>query len=247
MIKLSIKNLNLFYGRLHALKNINLNVAENEILGIIGPANSGKSSLLRAINRLYEIDGATIAGEILLNNENVFNLSINELRRRVGLIFATPVVLPGSIYKNIYYGPELHKKFKKSELDEIVYNTLGAVNLWDEVKTRLKESAAKLSGGQQQRLCIARTLATKPEVIMMDEPCSGLDPISTAKIESTMLELKKRYTFILVTNNTKQAARVASKTAFFLGGELIEFDRTEKIFTNPSDSRTDAYIRGEFG
>ncbi len=247
MAKISIRNLNLFYKNFQALKNINLDVTENEILGIIGPANSGKSSLLRAINRLIELDGATITGEILLDGKNIMELPINDLRRRIGLIFAIPIVLPGSIYKNLTYGPKLHKKLSRRELDDIVYRALNAANLWDEVKDRLKDSAATLSGGQQQRLCIARTLAMEPEVIMMDEPCSGLDPISTAKIEATMLELKKRYTFILVTNNTKQAARVADKTAFFLSGELIEIDRTEKLFTSPREKRTNDYISGRFG
>jgi len=239
--------LNLFFDKMQALKNINLNVENNEILGIIGPAKSGKSSLLRAINRLFEIDGAQISGEILLDGEDIFKMPINNLRRCVGLIFATPVVLPGSIYKNIIYGPKLHKNLKRSECEEIIFKALSAANLWDEVKERLKNSAAQLSGGQQQRLCIARTLAMEPEVIMMDEPCSGLDPISTAKIETAMLGLKNKYTFILVTNNTKQAARVADRTAFFLDGELIEVDKTEKMFTNPKDTRTDDYIRGRFG
>jgi phosphate transport system ATP-binding protein len=247
MIKISITNLNLFYDSFQALKDVNLDVEKNEILGIIGPANSGKSSLLRAINRLFEIDYARISGSILFNGTNIFSIPINDLRRRIGLIFATPVVLPGTIYKNISYGPKLHKIFKKSELDEIVFSALNAANLWDEVKDRLYDSASKISGGQQQRLCIARTLAMDPEVIMMDEPCSGLDPVSTAKIEATMLELKTKYTFILVTNNTKQAARVADRTAFFLTGELVEMDKTEKLFTNPGDSRTDDYIRGKFG
>ena len=247
MVKISIKNLNLYFESIHALKDITLDVENNEILGVIGPANSGKSSLLRAINRLYEIDGGRISGQILLDGEDIFKLSINNLRRRVGLIFATPVVLPGSIYKNISYGPKLHNKFSKSALDEIVFTALKAANLWDEVKDRLAESASCLSGGQQQRLCIARSLAMKPEVIMMDEPCSGLDPISTAKIEATMLGLKENYTFIFVTNNTKQAARLVDRTAFFLSGELIEIDRTKKLFTNPADKRTDDYIRGKFG
>lgn len=247
MKKITIQNLNLFYGSTQALKDINLDVKINEILGVIGPANSGKSSLLRAINRLYEIDGARISGKILLDEENIFKLSINDLRRRVGLIFATPVVLPGTIHKNLSYGPRLHRKLNKNEIDGIVFNALKAANLWDEVKDRLEESASCLSGGQQQRLCIARSLAMNPEVIMMDEPCSGLDPVSTAKIEATMLELKDKYTFILVTNNTKQAARVADRTAFFLSGELVEVDKTEKMFTSPQDKRTDDYIRGRFG
>ncbi len=247
MIKISIRNLNLYYDHVQALKNISLDVVNNEILGVIGPANSGKSSLLRAINRLYEIDYARMTGKILLDNEDIFNVAINDLRRRVGLIFATPVVLPGSIYKNMSYGPRLHNRFRKGELDEVVSNALRAANLWDEVKDRLYDSASRLSGGQQQRLCIARTLAMNPEVIMMDEPCSGLDPVSTAKIEATMLDLKENYTFIFVTNNTKQAARIATRTAFFLSGELIEIDSSEKIFTNPQDPRTDDYISGRFG
>lgn len=239
--------MNLFYEEIHALKNVNLDVYPNEILGIIGPANSGKSSLLRAINRLCEIDNARVSGEILFDGKSIYSMGVNDLRRRVGFIFATPVVLPGSIYKNITYGPKMHNKFKKKELDEIVYFSLTAAGLWDEVKDRLWDSASCLSGGQQQRLCIARTLALRPEVIMMDEPCSGLDPISTSRIEETMLKLRNDYTFILVTNNTKQAARVSTRVAFFLSGELVEVDRTEKIFTAPSDKRTNDYIIGRFG
>lgn len=247
MIKVTIRNLNLFYDDVQALRNISLDIENNEIFGVIGPANSGKSSLLRAINRLYEIDYARMTGTIRLDGKDIFDLSANDLRRRVGLIFATPVVLPGSVFKNISYGPKLHNTFKRGELDEIVYNALHGANLWDEVKDRLLDSASRLSGGQQQRLCIARTLAMNPEVIMMDEPCSGLDPVSTAKIEATMLELKKKYTFILVTNNTKQAARIADRTAFFLSGELIEVDDSRNLFTTPKDPRTDDYIRGRFG
>ena len=247
MDKLTIKNLNLYYDGDQALKNINLDVKSNEILSVIGPANSGKSSLLRAINRLYEIDYARITGEILLDGKNIFRIPINELRRRIGLIFATPVVLPGTVYKNIAYGPKLHRRLSKTQLDELVNNALKAGNLWDEVADRLDDSASRLSGGQQQRLCIARSLAMHPEVIMMDEPCSGLDPVSTAKIEATMLELKKDYTFILVTNNTKQAARISDRTAFFYLGELIEMDKTQTLFTSPTNEKTNDYIRGRFG
>ena len=247
MDKLTIKNLNLYYDGDQALKNINLDVKSNEILSVIGPANSGKSSLLRAINRLYEIDYARITGEILLDGKNIFRIPINELRRRIGLIFATPVVLPGTVYKNIAYGPKLHRRLSKTQLDELVSNALKAGNLWDEVADRLDDSASRLSGGQQQRLCIARSLAMHPEVIMMDEPCSGLDPVSTAKIEATMLELKKDYTFILVTNNTKQAARISDRTAFFYLGELIEMDKTQTLFTSPTNEKTNDYIRGRFG
>jgi phosphate transport system ATP-binding protein len=247
MNKISIKQLNLYYGNSQALKGVSLDVEENEILAVIGPANSGKSTLLRALNRLYEIDDAHIEGEILLDGEDIFDIPINILRRRIGIIFATPVVLPGTIYKNIAYGPKLHKRYKKSEMDELVYSALRSANLWAEVHDRLYDSAALLSGGQQQRLCIARTLAMQPEVIMMDEPCSGLDPISTAKIEATMVELKKNYAFILVTNNTKQAARISDRTAFFYLGELIEIGKTQMLFTRPSDIRTNDYIRGKFG
>ncbi len=247
MDKIRISELNLYYDSHQALKNINLHVEKNEILAVIGPANSGKSSLLRALNRLYENDFARITGKIYLDNVDIFTLAINTLRRRIGIIFATPIVLPGSIYKNISYGPRLHKKFTKSKLDDLVHHALRSANLWDEVKDRLDDSASRLSGGQQQRLCIARTLAMQPEVIMMDEPCSGLDPISTAKIEATMLDLKKDYTFILVTNNTKQAARISERTAFFYLGELIEVDQTHKLFTSPVDPRTNDYIRGKFG
>lgn len=245
--KIEIKELNLFYEDIQALKGVNLNIYANEIFAIIGPANSGKSSLLRAINRLADLDGASIRGEIKIDNVNIKNIPVNELRRRVGLIFATPVALPGSIYKNIVYGPKMHNDYTKKELEELVYFSLTSAGLWDEVKDRLWDSASCLSGGQQQRLCIARSIALKPEIIMMDEPCSGLDPISTAKIEKTMLNLKDRFTFVLVTNNTKQAARVSSRTAFFLAGELIEVASTEQIFTAPKDKRTNDYIIGRFG
>ncbi|MEO0156272.1 MAG: phosphate ABC transporter ATP-binding protein [candidate division WOR-3 bacterium] len=245
--KISIKGLNLFYDDIHALKNINLDIYPNEILAIIGPANSGKSSFLRTLNRLAELDGAKTDGEIKLDGVNITEIPINELRRKVGMIFATPVVLPGTIYKNIVYGPKMHNRYTKKELDELVYLSLSSAGLWDEVKDRLWDSASCLSGGQQQRLCIARTIALKPEVIMMDEPCSGLDPISTTKIEKTMLALKEKFTFILVTNNTKQAARVSTRTAFFLNGELIEIGPTEQIFTVPKDKRTNDYIIGRFG
>ncbi|MBE0432369.1 phosphate ABC transporter ATP-binding protein [candidate division WOR-3 bacterium] len=247
MVKISIRQLNLYYGSVQALKGIDLDVKSGEILAVIGPANSGKSSLLRVLNRLYEIEHARVTGEVLLDDASIFKLPINVLRRRVGIIFATPIVLPGSIRKNLSYGPKLQRRLSKTAAGELVQGALRSANLWDEVKDRLDESAARLSGGQQQRLCIARTLAMQPEVIMMDEPCSGLDPISTAKIEATMLELKKEYTFILVTNNTKQAARVSDRTAFFLLGDMIEIGKTQRLFTSPSDQRTDDYIRGKFG
>jgi len=245
--KIVIKDLHVYYDDIQALRDVNLVVHSNEILGVIGPANSGKSSLLRAINRLPETDNARYRGSILLDGTDIDAMPINDLRLRIGQIFASPIVLPGSIYKNLTYGPKLHNRHSRRELDDIVQESLTAANLWDEVKDRLFDSASALSGGQQQRLCIARTLALRPEVIMMDEPCSGLDPISTAKVESAMESLKNKYSFILVTNNTKQAARVSTRVAFFLSGELIEMDRTEKIFTNPRDQRTNDYISGRFG
>ena len=247
MAKLQIRDLRVTYGMLEVLNGITIDINEREIFGIIGPANAGKSTLLRALNRLCDFDEARVSGEVLLDGVDIHTLSVNDLRRRVGLIFASPIVLPGSIYKNITYGPKLHHRYKANQLNDLVYFALDAANLWDEVKDRLYDSAGNLSGGQQQRLCIARTLALKPEVIMMDEPCSGLDPISTAKVESTMLSLKDRYTFILVTNNTKQAARVSDRVAFFLSGELVECDVTERMFTAPRDPRTNDYIIGRFG
>ncbi len=247
MPKIAIRNFSLFYGSTSALNNINMEIQSNEIFAIIGPANSGKSSILRAMNRLAELDDAVVQGEIKLDNVNIMDIPVNELRRRIGMIFATPVVLPGSIYKNIVYGPKMHNSYTKTELDELVYFSLTSAGLWDEVKDRLFDSASRLSGGQQQRLCIARSIALKPEVILMDEPCSGLDPISTAKIEHTMLSLREKFTFVLVTNNTKQAARISTTTAFFLAGELIEVGPTKQVFTAPRDRRTNDYIVGRFG
>ncbi len=247
MAKIAIRDFSLFYAGSKALDNINMGIQSNEIFAIIGPANAGKSSMLRAMNRLVELDDAVVHGDIKLDNVNIKDIPVNELRRRIGMIFATPVVLPGSIYKNIVYGPKMHNSYTKRELDELVYFALTSAGLWDEVKDRLFDSASCLSGGQQQRLCIARSIALKPEVIMMDEPCSGLDPISTTKIESTMLSLRERFTFVLVTNNTKQAARISTTTAFFLAGELVEVGPTEQIFTAPRDQRTNDYIVGRFG
>lgn len=247
--KFYIKSLNIHYGSIHAIKNLSMEIYKNEILGIIGPANSGKTSFLRCLNRLNDLNPKfKINGKILMDGKDIYKDIKSELLRKiVGMIFALPTPLPMSIFNNIAYGPKRHGIKNKKELNEIVERTLKAAYIWDEVKDRLNESAIKLSGGQQQRLCIARTLAVNPEVILFDEPCSGLDPISTANVEEAMLELKKEYTLILVTNNTKQAARVSDRTAFFLNGELVELDKTEKIFTAPSDERTDGYIRGKFG
>jgi len=228
-----------------AVKSLNLEVKSNEILGIIGPSSSGKTSFLKTLNRLNELyPNSRTEGSALLDGENIFRLDVQQLRRRVGIVFALPLPLPLSIFDNVAYGPRLHGS---KNLIEIVERSLRAAAIWDEVKDRLHTNAFKLSGGQQQRLCIARTLAVEPEVILYDEPCSGLDPISTLKVEEAMQELKKNYTQILVTNNVKQAARVSDRTAFFLMGELIETGDTKDIFTRPTDKRTDDYVTGRFG
>lgn len=250
VVKICTNNLNVLFGLKPALKSINLEIIKNEILGIIGPANSGKTSFLRTLNRLNDlVQGFSIKGEVLLDGKDIYknNFDVQLLRKRVGMVFALPVPLPLSIFDNIAYGPRMHGIRDRGVLEELVEKSLKAAYLWDEVKDRLNESAYKLSGGQQQRLCIARILSVEPEVILFDEPCSGLDPISTAKVEDAMAELKKYYTIILVTNNTKQAARVSDRTAFFLMGELIEIGDTEKIFTAPKDKRTEGYITGRFG
>ncbi len=248
-LKIQIRNLSVYYAALKVLDKIHFEIYEKEILGVIGPANSGKTSLLRTLNRLNDRNPLfRMEGEILLDQADIYKkLQAFDLRKRVGMIFALPTPLPMSIYENIAYGPKVHGVRKKVELDEMVEKSLKAAFLWDEVKDRLSLGAMRLSGGQQQRLCIARTLAVEPEVILYDEPCSGLDPISTARVEEAMTELKEHYTQILVTNNTKQAARVSDRTAFFLGGELVEVDETEKIFTIPRDNRTEDYISGRFG
>jgi len=241
-------NLNSYFGEIQALKNINLEIYKNEIFGIIGPANSGKTTFLRALNRLNYLNIAyRQEGKIIFENQNIDEIPDNLLRKKIGIIFAMPQVLPVSIFDNIAYGPMVHGTKNKKILAEIVETALQKAYLWDEVKDRLNLPALRLSGGQQQRLCIARTLAVEPDVILYDEPCSGLDPISTAKIEDTMQELKKNYTQILVTNNTKQAARVTERCAFFLMGELVELSETTTLFTHPADRRTDDYVTGRFG
>jgi len=241
-------NLNCYFGSLQVLKNLNLEIYRNEIFGIIGPANSGKTTFLRALNRLNYLSTSYLqSGEIFFANRNLEGISDNILRKKIGIIFALPQVLPVSIYNNIAYGPKVHGITARDTVNQIVEDALKKAYLWDEVKDRLGEPAVKLSGGQQQRLCIARTLAVEPDVILYDEHCSGLDPISTAKIEDAMQQLKENYTQILVTNNTKQAARVSERCAFFLMGELIEIDKTAALFTEPKDKRTDDYITGRFG
>ncbi len=241
-------NLSCCFDSRCVLQNLNLEIYKNEILGIIGPANSGKSTFLRALNRLNFLNPLySQTGQIIFEGKNIDTISDNELRRKIGIVFALPQVLPVSIFNNIAYGPKVHGVKEKTKLEEIVETALKKAYLWDEVKDRLDVPALKLSGGQQQRLCIARTLAVEPDVILYDEPCSGLDPISTAKVEDTMQELKEDYTQILVTNNTKQASRVSDRCAFFLMGELVEIKDTDTLFTNPQDSRTNDYITGRFG
>jgi phosphate transport system ATP-binding protein len=248
-VKIAVENLDIRYEDVWALKDLNFTVRENEILSVIGPANSGKTSFLRAVNRLNDLDySCRVTGSIKLNGKDVQKeMDAEEVRKKVTMVFALPLPLPMSIFDNIAYGPRRHGIKDKKKLAETVEKTLKAAFLWEEVKDRLSSSAMKLSGGQQQRLCIARTLAVEPEVILYDEPCSGLDPISTAKVEEAMFELKARYTQILVTNNVKQAARVGDRTAFFLTGELVEIDETGKVFTAPRDQRTQDYITGKFG
>jgi len=241
-------DLNSFFGSVQALKGINLEVQRNEILGVIGPSNSGKTTFLRALNRLnYRVRSYSQTGEILLDGQDLKAIRDNVLRKKVGIIFALPQVLPVTIFENVAYGPKVHGLTHREQVDWIVEESLKKASLWDEVKDRLNQPAVKLSGGQQQRLCIARTLAVGPEVILYDEPSSGLDPISTAKLEDTMQQLKADYTQILVTNNTKQASRVSERCAFFLMGELVELGPTDQIFTKPQDKRTDDYITGRFG
>jgi len=249
-IVIRAKDFSHFFGALPALKNINMEIFQNEIFGIIGPAGSGKSTFLRALNRLNDlIPSSRTEGTLEIRGQDVYapGISVVELRRRLGMVFATPVPLPRSIFENIAFGARLAGEKNRRRLAELVADCLKKTALWEEVMDRLETSALKLSGGQQQRLCLARILALKPEFIMLDEPTSGLDPISTMKIEETLRKFRAEYTIILVTNNTKQAARVADRTAFFLNGELIEVDRTDKIFSAPSDSRTNDYISGKFG
>jgi len=248
MVKFEIHNLNVWFGSVHAIKQVNIEIQSNEILSLIGPSNSGKTTFLHTLNRLNDLDRSyKMSGRVELEREDIRAVDIEELRRKIGMVFALPLPLPLSVFDNVAYGVRMQGERKKKKLEEKVENALRQAYLWEEVKERLSESAFQLSGGQQQRLCIARTLAVGPEVILFDEPCSGLDPISTAKVEDAMVRLKQNYTIVLVTNNVKQAARVGDKTAFFLSGELIEIDKTDKIFTAPKDKRTDDYIRGKFG
>lgn len=243
------KNMNLWYGTNHALKNINIALPEREITALIGPSGCGKSTFLKSLNRMNDlVEGCRIEGEITFDGVDIYkNYDVNILRRRVGMVFQKPNPFPMSIYDNIAYGPRIHGIKSRVKLDEIVEDSLRKAAIWDECKDRLKKSALGMSGGQQQRLCIARALAVEPEILLMDEPTSALDPISTLKIEDLAVELREKYTIIMVTHNMQQAARIADKTAFFLLGEIVEFDGTDKMFSTPADKRTEDYITGRFG
>ena len=248
--KFTVRDMNLYYGNFHALKDIKLDMAANEITAFIGPSGCGKSTFLKSLNRMNDlVEGCKITGDIRLDGEDIYakDMDVSVLRRRVGMVFQKPNPFPMSIYDNIAYGLRTHGITKKSELDEIVETSLKDAAIWDELKDRLKKSALGLSGGQQQRLCIARALAVHPEVILMDEPTSALDPISTSKIEDLVMDIKKDYTIIMVTHNMQQAARVSDKTVFFLLGEIIESGETEQMFSMPKDKRTEDYITGRFG
>ncbi|MBF0818052.1 phosphate ABC transporter ATP-binding protein PstB [Streptococcus acidominimus] len=249
MSKFSIQNLNLHYGDFHALKEVNLEIPSNNITAFIGPSGCGKSTLLKSLNRMNDlVKDCRISGQILLDQEDIYkDMKTTVLRKKVGMVFQKPNPFPMSIYDNIAYGPRTHGVHKKLELDRLVERSLRQAAIWDEVKDRLNKSALGLSGGQQQRLCIARALAIEPEVLLMDEPTSALDPISTAKIEELVLELKQDYTIIMVTHNMQQALRVSDKTAFFLLGEVVEYDKTSQLFSMPKDPRTEDYITGRFG
>lgn len=248
--KIITKNLDLYYGENQALKKINVSLKEKEITALIGPSGCGKSTFLKTLDRMNDIiDNVRIEGEVILDKENIYDPKVDTtiLRKKVGMVFQQPNPFPMSIYDNVAYGPRIHGMKNRIKLDEIVEKSLKSAAIWTEVKDRLKKSALGLSGGQQQRLCIARALAVQPEVLLMDEPTSALDPISTSKIEDLAVELKKDYTIVMVTHNMQQAARISDKTAFFLLGELIEINKTEKIFSMPSDKRTEDYITGRFG
>ena len=250
MNKFEVRDLNLYYGQFHALKGVSMDIPEKEVTAFIGPSGCGKSTFLKTLNRMNDlVEGCRITGDVKLDGVDIFKdkLDVNVLRKRVGMVFQKPNPFPMSIYDNIAYGPRTHGIRSKVKLDEIVEESLRGAAIWDEVKDRLKKSALGLSGGQQQRLCIARALAVKPDVLLMDESTSALDPISTSKIEDLAAELKKDYTIIMVTHNMQQAARISDKTAFFLLGELVEFGDTEQMFSMPKNKKTEDYITGRFG
>ena len=248
--KISVRDLNLYYGDNHALKNVNMNIRENAITAFIGPSGCGKTTFLKTLNRMNDlIDSVRIDGLVEIDGENIYykNMDVTVLRKRVGMVFQQPNPFPMSIYDNVAYGPRVHGIKDKKTLDRIVEKSLKDAAIWDEAKDRLKKSALGMSGGQQQRICIARALAVEPEVLLMDEPTSALDPISTSKIEDLMEELKKKYTVVVVTHNMQQAVRVSDYTAFFLHGEMVEFGETRQLFSYPKDKRTEDYITGRFG
>lgn len=250
MDKFTIKDMNLYYGKFHALKSVNFNMEANKITAFIGPSGCGKSTLLKSLNRMNDlVEGCKITGDIRLDDEDIYgkNMDVNVLRKRVGMVFQKANPFPMSVYDNISFGPRTHGVRSRRELDEIVEQSLRDAAIWDELKDRLKKSALGLSGGQQQRLCIARALAVEPDVLLMDEPTSALDPISTNKIEDLAISLKEKYTIVIVTHNMQQATRISDRTAFFLLGEIVEYDETEKLFSAPADKRTEDYITGRFG
>lgn len=246
---MTVKGLDLYYGDFHALNNINLDMKDREVTAFIGPSGCGKSTFLKSLNRMNDmVEGCRITGDVRLDGENIYgDMDVNLLRKRVGMVFQKPNPFLMSVYDNIAFGPRTHGIHKKEQLDEIVERSLKQAAIWDELKNRLKKSALGLSGGQQQRLCIARALAVEPEVILMDEPTSALDPISTSKIEDLVVDLKEKYTIIMVTHNMQQAARISDETVFFLLGEIVEAGKTDEIFSNPRDKRTEDYITGRFG
>ena len=245
---ITVKDLNLWYGQTRALKNITMDIPEKSITALIGPSGCGKSTFLKTLNRMNDlIPGVKITGEVRFRGENIFSADVNDLRRHVGMVFQKPNPFPMSIYDNVAYGPRTHGVRNRAQLDEKVEKALRAAAIWDEVKDRLKKNALGMSGGQQQRLCIARALAVEPDVLLMDEPTSALDPISTARIEDLCAELKENYTIVMVTHNMQQALRISDRTAFFLLGDLVEYDSTETMFSQPGDKRTEDYITGRFG
>lgn len=249
-IKMEVKDLDFYYDDFKALKNINIPLEKNKVTALIGPSGCGKSTFLRTLNRMNDlIDGTTVDGKVLFDDENIYEKDVDvvELRKKVGMVFQQPNPFPKSVFDNVAYGPRLHGVKDQAKLEEIVIESLKGAALYDEVKDRLDDSALGLSGGQQQRLCIARALAVKPEVLLMDEPASALDPVATSKIEDLIDNLKENYTIVIVTHSMQQAARVSDNTAFFLMGDLVEFDKTDKIFENPSNQKTEDYITGRFG